>query len=143
MFSIGELSKRTKVKVPTIRYYEEQGLLNAPERTEGNQRRYDAKGLERLSFIKHARDLGFSIEAISELIELQGHPDRSCKAANDIATSQLSNVRAKINRLKALEKELLRISKGCDGEGVTEDCYVLASLANHALCEQDHSLRSD
>jgi DNA-binding transcriptional MerR regulator len=143
MFSIGELSKRTKVKVPTIRYYEEQGLLNAPERTEGNQRRYDAKGLERLSFIKHARDLGFSIEAISELIELQGHPDRSCKAANDIATSQLSNVRAKINRLKALEKELLRISKGCDGEGVTEDCYVLASLANHDLCEQDHSLRSD
>ena len=66
MFSIGELSRRTNVKVPTIRYYEESGLLDAPERTEGNQRRYDAKGLERLSFIKHARDLGFTIEAISE-----------------------------------------------------------------------------
>ncbi len=75
MFSIGELSKRTKVKVPTIRYYEEMGLLAAPERTEGNQRRYDMAGLERLSFIKHSRDLGFSIEAISDLIELQGHPD--------------------------------------------------------------------
>jgi DNA-binding transcriptional MerR regulator len=138
MFSIGELSRRTKVKVPTIRYYEESGLLDAPERTEGNQRRYDAAGLERLSFIKHARDLGFSIEAIAALIELQGHPDRSCAEANNIATAQLSHVRAKIKRLRALEKELVRISKGCDGDGVTEDCYVLASLADHGLCEREH-----
>lgn len=138
MFSIGELSQRTSVKVPTIRYYEETGLLNAPERTEGNQRRYDAAGLERLSFIKHARDLGFSIEAIASLIELQDHSDRSCQAANNIALSQLFAVRAKIKRLRALEKELVRISKGCDGEGVTGDCYVLASLADHRLCREDH-----
>ena len=138
MFSIGELSKRTKVKVPTIRYYEEMGLLSEPERTEGNQRRYDVAGLERLSFIKHARDLGFSIEAISELIELQGNPDRSCQAATDIAVSQLSEVSAKIKRLRALEKELVRISKGCSGEGVSEDCYVLASLADHELCGNEH-----
>ncbi|MCC1494011.1 helix-turn-helix domain-containing protein [Cognatishimia sp. F0-27] len=138
MFSIGELSRRTNVKIPTIRYYEESGLLDAPERTEGNQRRYDAAGLERLSFIKHARDLGFSIEAIAALIELQGHPDRSCAEATDIASAQLSDVRAKIKRLRALEKELVRISKGCDGNGMTEDCYVLASLADHRLCEREH-----
>ena len=138
MFSIGELSKRTQVKVPTIRYYEEMGLLSEPERTEGNQRRYDVAGLERLSFIKHARDLGFSIEAISELIELQGHPDRSCQAATNIAVSQLSDVRAKIKRLRALEKELVRIAKGCDGAGLSEDCYVLASLADHQLCRHEH-----
>lgn len=139
MFSIGELSKRTKVKVPTIRYYEEMGLLPEAERTAGNQRRYDAAGLERLSFIRHARDLGFSIEAISSLIELQNHPDRSCEAATDIATSQLEQVRIKIKRLKTLEKELKRISKGCDGDGVSEDCYVLESLADHKLCEREHS----
>ncbi|MCK0119218.1 helix-turn-helix domain-containing protein [Loktanella sp. F6476L] len=138
MFSIGELSKRTKVKVPTIRYYEEMGLLPEAERTSGNQRRYDQAGLERLSFIRHARDLGFSIEAISSLIELQEHPDRSCKTATDIASSQLEDVRAKIKRLKTLEKELSRISKGCDGEGVSEDCYVLASLADHKLCGNEH-----
>ena len=138
MFSIGELSRRTNVKVPTIRYYEESGLLDAPERTEGNQRRYDAAGLERLSFIKHARDLGFSIEAIAALIELQGHPDRSCAEATDIASAQLSDVRAKIKRLRALEKELARISKGCDGDGLSEDCYVLVSLADHDLCEREH-----
>lgn len=138
MFSIGELSKRTKVKVPTIRYYEEMGLLPDAERTAGNQRRYDKAGLERLSFIRHARDLGFSIEAISSLIELQDHPDRSCEAATDIATSQLQDVRAKIKRLKSLEKELSRLSEGCDGEGLSEDCYVLASLADHSLCEREH-----
>jgi DNA-binding transcriptional MerR regulator len=138
MFSIGELSKRTKVKVPTIRYYEEMGLLAEAERTAGNQRRYDKDGLERLSFIRHARDLGFSIDAILSLIELQDHPDRSCEAANSIATSQLVSVRAKIKQLKALEKELVRISKGCDGSGVSEDCYVLASLSDHGLCDREH-----
>lgn len=138
MFSIGELSKRTKVKVPTIRYYEEMGLLAEAERTSGNQRRYDKAGLQRLSFIRHARDLGFSIEAITSLIELQDHPDRSCEAATDIALSQLSDVRAKIKRLTLLEKELIRISRACDGQGVSEDCYVLASLADHELCIQEH-----
>ena len=105
MFSIGDLSKRTKVKVPTIRYYEEVGLLPTPERTEGNQRRYSAAGLERLSFIKHARDLGFSIEAISSLIELQEHPDQSCQVATDIAVAQLSDVRAKIKKLRLIWPE--------------------------------------
>ncbi|MGP6087342.1 MerR family transcriptional regulator [Antarctobacter jejuensis] len=138
MFSIGELSKRTKVKVPTIRYYEQMGLLAEAERTSGNQRRYDTAGLERLSFIRHARDLGFSIEAISALIELQEHPDRSCQSACEIATSQLSDVRNKIKRLQLLEKELTRISEGCDGQGVSETCYVLASLADHELCKIDH-----
>lgn len=138
MFSIGELSKRTKVKVPTIRYYEEMGLLAEAERTGGNQRRYDKAGLERLSFIRHARDLGFSIEAILSLIELQEHPDRSCQAATEIATSQLTDVRAKIKRLRAFEKELVRMSKGCEGDGVAEDCYVLASLADHKLCNRQH-----
>jgi len=138
MFSIGELSKRTKVKVPTIRYYEEMGLLAEAERTRGNQRRYDKAGLERLSFIRHARDLGFSIEAISSLIELQDHPDRSCRAASKIASSHLADVRDKIKRLKLLEKELSRISSGCDGNGLSENCYVLASLADHDLCSIEH-----
>lgn len=64
MFSIGQLSKRTGVKIPTIRYYEQMGLIDAPERSEGNQRRYTKDGLGRLSFIRHSRDLGFLIEDI-------------------------------------------------------------------------------
>ena len=138
MLSIGALSKRTGVKVPTIRYYEQTGLLAAPERTEGNQRRYRKLQLERQSFIKHARDLGFSIEAISALIELQDHPDRSCQEANDIALAQLADVQSKIKQLRALAQELERIVNGCSGDGPAEDCYVLASLSDHALCTTEH-----
>ncbi|KEP68132.1 MerR family transcriptional regulator [Thioclava dalianensis] len=138
MFSIGALSRHTGVKVPTIRYYEQMGLMCAPERTEGNQRRYGRAERERLGFIKHARDLGFSIEAISALIELNDHPDRSCAEASEIAAYQLSSVRKKIASLTRLESELSRISDGCSGNGIADECYVLASLADHARCETDH-----
>lgn len=138
MFSIGELSKRTQVKVPTIRYYEQVGLLTPPKRTEGNQRRYDTVAVERLRFVRHARDLGFPIDAISSLIELQDHPDRHCRAATEIAEARLGDVREKIGRLRALERELRRISEGCDGSGISKDCSVLASLADHGLSRQDH-----
>jgi len=114
------------------------GLLAEAERTSGNQRRYDKTGLERLSLIGHARELGFSIEAISQLIELHHHPDQSCQAATDIAEGQLSAVRSKIEQLKALEGELSRIAQSCDGDGVSGECHVLASLADHSLCETDH-----
>ena len=138
MYSIGQLSERTSVKIPTIRYYEEMGLIAPPERTAGNQRRYDRAGLERLSFIKHARELGFSIEAISALIKLQQQPDKSCGEATKIASDQLIEVKSKIKKLRSLQRELERISKGCDGEGISGDCYVLASLADHRLCKHEH-----
>ena len=138
MLSIGELSKRTGVKIPTIRYYEQMGLIDAPERSEGNQRRYTKNGLERLSFIKHARELGFSLEAISSLIELQNHNDRSCRQANKIAEQQLSDVTTKIRKLRLLQKELRRITDGCEENRTTDKCYVLASLADHRFCASDH-----
>ncbi|MBB5723358.1 DNA-binding transcriptional MerR regulator [Loktanella ponticola] len=138
MFSIGALSQHTGVKVPTIRYYEQMGLMSAPERTEGNQRRYGRAERERLGFIKHARDLGFSIGAICSLIELNNHPNRSCAEASEIAASQLVYVREKIASLTRLERELARISDGCSGNGIADKCYVLASLADHARCETDH-----
>lgn len=138
MFSIGELASRTGVKVPTIRYYEKLGLLAAPERTSGNQRRYGADGLERLGFIKHARELGFSIEVISALIDLHDHPDRACREAKTIAEDHLCAVRQKITRLKRLEHELVRISDGCSGDGVSGNCYVMASLSDHTHCHDEH-----
>jgi DNA-binding transcriptional MerR regulator len=138
-FSIGDLARQTGVKVPTIRYYEDRGLLDAPRRSAGNQRRYGEAELERLRFIRHARDLGFSLGAISALIELQEHPDRTCETATRIAQDQLDAVRHKIRRLRALETELSRITEGCTGDGPSRDCYVLASLGDHELCEHDHA----
>lgn len=138
MLSIGALSKQTGVKVPTIRYYEQIGLIDPPDRTDGNQRRYRNEALQRLGFIKHARELGFSIESISALIALNNHPDNSCAEANKIAREQLTDVRERIASLVRLESELTRISGGCEGVGVAGDCYVLASLADHGHCETHH-----
>jgi DNA-binding transcriptional MerR regulator len=137
MFSIGDLSRRTGVKVPTIRYYEQMGLLEAPERSEGNQRRYGRKELERLAFIRHARDLGIGIDSIRDLIELSGHPDKPCTEADRIAAEQLRSVQARIARLRRLEKELLRIATCCTGETVG-DCYVIRALSDHDLCASEH-----
>jgi len=138
MFSIGALSKRTGVKISTIRYYEHIGLIRPADRTEGNQRRYNDDAIQRLGFIKHARELGFCIEAIAALIELHNHPHRNCADATRIAREQLVDVRTRIASLVKLELELERISDGCDGAGVADDCYVLASLADHGLCETNH-----
>ena len=138
MFSIGTLSDRTGVKVPTIRYYEDMGLMPPAERTAGNQRRYTRTGLDRLGFIKHARDLGFSIDAIRALIDLHDHPDKSCAAATAITQAQLADVRARITRLKRLETELTRIAQSCDGDGTAADCCVLTALSDHDLCETAH-----
>ncbi len=88
-----------------------------------------------MGFIKHARELGFSIGTISALIQLNNHPDRSCADATRIAREQLTDVRERIARLVRLESELVRISDGCEGAGVVSDCYVLASLADHRHCE--------
>ncbi len=137
MISIGEMSRRTDVKVPTIRYYEQMGLISAPERSEGNQRRYSNSELQRLSFIKHARDLGLTIDAIRELIELGDRPNEPCAFADEIATQHLKSVQEKIRQLKKLEKELKRIVTGCDGDSV-DTCYVIQSLASHELCAEDH-----
>ncbi|WP_105371740.1 MerR family transcriptional regulator [Neorhizobium huautlense] len=138
MLSIGSLSKRTGVKVPTIRYYEQMGLLKAAERSEGNQRRYERSDLERLAFIRHARDLGLDIPAIRELIRLSEHSQQPCADADRIAAEHLAAVREKIVRLRKLEQELDRIVSHCDGGHSIEECYVIRALSDHGLCESEH-----
>ena len=136
MFSIGQLSKCTGVKIPTIRYYEQMGLIDAPERSEGNQRRYTKEGLNRLSFIRHSRDLGFSMEDIKGLLELSQHPEKPCNDAHRIAVQHLQDVQERIAKLRRLERELKRISK-CES-GYIADCAVIETLADHGLCESEH-----
>ncbi len=137
MLSIGDLARRTGVKIPTIRYYEQMGLVSAPDRSQGNQRRYTNAELERLAFIKHARDLGLPIGDIRELIELSGHPARPCADADRLARDHLGNVRKRIANLQRLETELERIVDGCDA-GSIGDCYVIRALSDHSLCKDDH-----
>lgn len=138
MFSIGEISRATGVKVPTIRYYESIGLLDDPGRTAGNQRRYGEAERDRLAFIRHARDLGFPLDAVRELIRLSRHPEQSCADADRIAADQLRSVRARIARLKRLESELQRIAHCCGSGTAIGDCQVIEALSDHGQCASEH-----
>jgi DNA-binding transcriptional MerR regulator len=130
---IGEISRRSQVKVPTIRYYEQIGLLPAPPRSEGNRRLYGARDIRRLSFIRHARDLGFEIDAIRTLLTLQDNPNQPCAEADSIAREKLAEVNARIDSLMALKDELEAMVGGCEHRCVGE-CRVIEVLADHHKC---------
>ena len=137
MLTIGALARRTGTRVQTIRYYEQIGLMPEPDRTAGGQRRYGEADLDRLSFIRHARQLGFPLDAIRELLDLSDHPDRPCEEANAIAARQLRAVEQRIARLEALRTELARMLRECSG-GRSADCRVLQVLRDHSECLTDH-----
>ncbi len=141
--TIGHLARETGCKVQTIRYYETIGLMPEPARTAGNQRRYDRRHVDRLAFIRHARELGFSLDAIRSLMSLVDDPDRPCEAADRIARVQLVQVESRIERLQALKTELERMIEQCRG-GRIADCRVIEVLADHAQClHPDHRTPSE
>jgi DNA-binding transcriptional MerR regulator len=137
MLTIGKLAAATGVKIPTIRYYEQIGLLPGAERSIGNQRLYARAAQDRLAFIRHARDLGFTLEAIRELLGLSDRPDQSCAEVDAIARAQLGAVEGRIARLQALKTELERMLDHCAG-GRIADCRVIEVLGNHDQCASDH-----
>lgn len=137
MLTIGTLAKRTGTKVQTIRYYEQIGLMPEPGRTEGGQRRYGDAGLDRLAFIRHSRELGFSLKAIRELLDLSDSPERSCAQIDAVAQRQLHEVEARIARLEALRIELRRMLSECSADRVA-DCRILEVLRDHEECLSNH-----
>lgn len=137
MFPIGKLAAETGVKVPTIRYYEEIGLLPEAQRSEGNQRHYGRADRDRLNFIRHSRELGFPLADIRELLCLSDHPDQSCAAADIIAKRQLKAVERRVARLMKLQAELERMVSQCAG-GCISECRVIESLSDHGHCSADH-----
>ena len=130
---IGEAARQSGVKVPTIRYYEQIGLLPAPPRTDGNRRSYGVGDLRRLAFIRHARELGFEIEAIRALLTLQDQPNQPCATADVIAKARLAEVEQRIRSLTALKAELELMVEGCS-HGRVAECRVIEVLADHGQC---------
>ncbi|KZD12399.1 MerR family transcriptional regulator [Oceanibaculum pacificum] len=134
MYSIGRVAQETGVKVPTIRYYEQIGLLPEPDRSAGRQRLYTPRTVERLAFIRHARELGFPLPAIRDLLSLSDQPDRPCEAADAIAVEQLGQVERRLNQLQALKQELSRMIVQCRGGSISE-CRIIEVLSDHSQCE--------
>jgi DNA-binding transcriptional MerR regulator len=134
--SIKDAAHESGVKIPTIRYYEQIGLLPPPSRTEGNRRTFEPGDLHRLAFIRHARELGFDIDAIRTLLALQDHPSQSCETADAIAKARLVEVDQRINSLLALKTELELMVEGCN-HGRVDACRVIEVLADHGKCMHD------
>ena len=126
--SIGDLAKTTATKVETIRYYERIGLLPEPERTAGNYRSYSAAHLGRLSFIRRARDLGFSIEQVRDLLGLSDQRDRSCEAVDAIAREHLAEVERKIAIFRRCAGSSDSIISQC-GCGTIAECRIIEALS--------------
>jgi DNA-binding transcriptional MerR regulator len=132
---IGELAERTGTNTPTIRYYEEIGLLPRADRQEGNQRRYGDGAVKRLTFIRRCREFGFSIERVRALTSLVQDRSRSCFEARDLAQEHLKEVRAKLKELRELEKSIAGFVESCNvacAGGPGSDCVILEDLSTVA-----------
>lgn len=125
---IGELSKTSGCSVQTIRYYEKEGLLSDPERSEGNFRLYTYKALKELEFVKHCRSLDIPLSDIERLIELKNKPEESCSSVNALIDQQLTLVNQRMKELKALKKELKQMVSTCGSGGTIEVCGIIKSL---------------
>jgi len=128
ILTIGHLARQTGTKVETIRFYEKNGLLPQPSRTGGNYRSYEQDHLNRLSFIRRARELGFSLDQIREFLNLADDRSQSCAAVDAIAKAHRKEVERKIEDLVALKSELDRMIDQC-GCGLVADCRIIESLS--------------
>ena len=139
-FSIGAIARDSNCKVQTIRYYEEIGLLPEPQRTQGNQRVYSHLHFDRLRFIRHSRELGFSLDHIRQVLKLSDGAENSCAKIDRIAKDHLNEVESKIRRLQSLKKELKRMISECAGNRIS-DCRIVKVLSDHDLCLTSNHLK--
>ncbi len=127
--TIGDLAKATGVKIVTIRYYEQVGLLPPPPRTEGNYRTYRPEYLQRLRFIRRLRDLGFTLEQVRDLLRLASDRNQACDEVDRMTRDHLTTVEEKIRDLEKLASELRRLSRCCEGGGQIADCRIIEALS--------------
>lgn len=141
---IGALAERTATSAPTIRYYEEIGLLRSADRQSGGQRVYSEDDVKRLTFIRRCREFGFSIGQVRSLVALVQDPRSSCMHARDLAQEQLAAVRAKLSELKALERSMAAFVASCDAScagGPGPDCVILDDLSKPSTGGETARLR--
>jgi len=125
---IGELGQATGVDVETIRYYEKEGLLSAPARSENGYRAYTEKHLERLAFVRHCRALDIPLTEIKRLLEFVEQPNADCGDIDQLIDTQLAKVRARLKSLKALEKQLSSLRGRCGAKHIAGECGILHEL---------------
>jgi len=127
-FTIGELAKKAAVNIQTIRFYERQGILKPVERLDSGYRKYDGDSLKRLHFILQAKELGFSLKEIQDLLGLRIRSVQACERVRAKATQKLDEVKRKIIHLRKLEKTLKNLISDCEQRQVSDCCPILEKM---------------
>lgn len=126
-YLIGEASKQSRVHIETIRYYERTGVMQKPSRSPSGQRVYDSEQLQRLSFIKRCRELGFSLNEVRDLFGLVDGGNQTCNKVHSLTMNHLKGVRKKIADMRKIERVLKNMSDQCS-QGNVPDCPVIDTL---------------
>lgn len=130
---IGELAQATDTPVETIRFYEREGLLPTPARTESNYRIYGQEHTERLMFIRHCRSLDMALDEIRALLRFKESPQQNCGGVNELLEEHLGHVAQRIRELRALEKQLKGLLDQCSTTAAASDCGILKELSSEVL----------
>ena len=124
----GQLAKRADVGVETVRFYERKGLLAEPNRRPSGYRQYDEDVVDRLRFIKRAKQLGFKLSEIKELLSLRLDPTTTCADVKSRAKEKIDDIQDKLRTLQRMKKALVKLTKACNGSGGTSECPILEAL---------------
>lgn len=128
--TIGTLAERASVGVETIRFYERQGLLPEPARTLSGYRSYPEEAVERVRFIRRAKELGFTLDEIGELLALKVSHGKSCRSVHDRALAKLVDIDLRMKDLRTMRVALDALVQRCSGEKGTDDCTILDALSH-------------
>lgn len=124
----GQLAKKAQVNVETIRYYERRGLIPEPLRSESGYRHYSQDSIARIQFIKRAKELGFSLKEVSELLSLRVDPNTSCADVKRMAEVKITDIKEKIHALQRIKEALTKLRASCQGRGPASKCPILEAL---------------
>lgn len=139
---IGDLSKLTGCQVETIRYYEQEGLLPEPARSQANYRLYDDAHVERLQFVRHCRSLDMALDDVRTLLRLRDAPNGSCGEVNAMLDRHIEQVSRRIAELQTLQKQLKELRSQCEAEHIVKNCGILQGLTHAGACKAGCPVRS-
>jgi len=135
--TIGKVAKRAGLGIETVRFYEREGLIEPPKRTEANYRVYPQRDIVRLRFIKRAKILGFTLKEIKELLSLRQDPSASKEDVKRQTEAKIADIEEKIRDLTRIKQTLEMLAECCDGRGPTSDCPILEALESGHGLDQD------
>ena len=126
--TIGKVARSAGLAIDTVRYYEREGLLEKPARTASGYRHYTTDAIARLRFIRQAKELGFSLSEIRELLDLRVAPGKSCADVRARAEAKITDIQQRIAQLSRVRKALAKLAAECSGRGPTGECPILEAL---------------